>query len=154
LFAATATESSILEVGGDYMDVMEPNKIKLPLDEKINEVIQIVKPTHEHESCSFLEGPLWAVRKTFYNDKLANRVYHLVNHHLYAVYRMKGAVETVTYLKVSGRGNINEVTLEDAIDAVKKRKGYIDDFELMNEIFESTAENPDPSIPYNVNQDG
>jgi hypothetical protein len=135
------------------MDVMEPNKIKLPLDERIYEIISIIKPTHDTEPYTFLEGHMWAVRKTFYNDKLANRVYHLINHHIYAVYRMKGALERVTYLKVSGRGNINESPLEEVIEAVKKRKGYIEDSELMNEIVEIGIEEPDPSIPYEVNQD-
>jgi hypothetical protein len=136
------------------MDVMDPNKIKLPLDERIYEIINIIKPTHDTEPYTFLEGHIWAVRKTYYNDKLANRVYHLINHHIYAVYRMKGAVEKVEYYRVSGRGNVNLISEEEALAAVKKRKGYIEDFELMNEIFEMSMEDPDPSIPYVVNQDG
>ena len=141
--------------GGKTIEITGPNSVKLPLSEHIYEVISLIKPTHDKEECTFLEGPLWATRRGHYNDKLVNLSFWLTNHHIYAVYKTEvWPVEKATYYRVSGRGNINEVTLEEAIDAVKKRKGYIEDFELMNKIFAIGLEEPDPSIPYEVNQDG
>jgi hypothetical protein len=125
------------------MEVIAPNQIKLRVDERIYELIQLIKPTHEGESCSFLEGPLWATSKTTYREKLVHRSYWLINHHLYAIYKIDGPRTVVTYWRVSGRGNVNEITREDAVEVVNTRVGYVEDSALME-----LPPNDDPAIPY------
>jgi len=129
------------------MEIVGNNTAKLRLDERIYEVISIIKPTHKTEPCIFLEGNLWATRKGFYNDKLATRTFWLINHHIYSTYNMDGPVERVSYWLVSGRGNINSIPYEKAFALVNERVGYIEDSDL-----ELGAET-DPAIPYQVNQD-
>ena len=129
------------------MEITGQNKIKLPLTERIYEIISIIKPTHKTEPFTFLEGPIWIVRKTHYNDKLVNRVYHTPNHHIYAVHKMDGPTDRVSYWLVSGRGNINEISYERAFALVNERVGYIEDSDM------ELGVETDPAIPYQVNQD-
>jgi putative N-acetylmannosamine-6-phosphate epimerase len=49
------------------------------------------------------------------------------------------------YLRVSGRGNVNEITKEEAIEIIGLRKGYIEDSDLRD-----IGPNDDPEIPYNT----
>lgn len=129
------------------MEIVGHNAAKLRLDERIYEVISIIKPTHKTEPYTFLEGNLQVTRKGFYNDKLVTRSYHLVNHHLYATHYMDGPTEKVEYWLVSGRGNINEIPFTKAFALINERVGYIEDSDM-----ELGAET-DPAIPYQVNQD-
>jgi hypothetical protein len=131
------------------VEVIAPNQIKLRIDEQIFELVSLIKPTHKTEACTFLEGPLWAASKTTYRDKLVHRSYWVINHHLYSIREINGPDETVTYWRVSGRGNINQITREDAIEVVNTRVGYVEDSDLM----EIPLKDPEPAIPYNVNQD-
>ncbi len=131
------------------MEIVGHNAAKLRLDERIYEVISIIKPTHKTEPYTFLEGSIWSVRKTYYNDKLVNRVYHTPNHHIYAVHKMDGPTDKVSYWLVSGRGNINEISYERAFALVNERVGYVEDSDLAE-----LGLNDEPSIPYQVNQDG
>jgi len=127
------------------MEIIGPNTLKLKLDERVYELITLIKPTHPGESCKFLEGSIWAIRRTYYNDKLANRVYHLINHHLYVVKLTEAVRRKEVYLRVSGRGNINEITREDAMEVVNTRVGYIEDSAL-----QELPPDDDPSVPYNT----
>ena len=133
------------------MQIVGPNTIKVPIEEKIEELIQIIEPTHDGEDRDFLKGPLWSSRKTKYNDKLVSRTYHVINHHVYAVSSVNGTRRKHTYLRVSGRGNINEMTREDAIEVVCQRKGYVLDIDIAD--VDKIDVPKDPSIPYEVNQD-
>jgi hypothetical protein len=135
--------------GGKIIEIVGHNTAKLRLDERIYEVISIIKPTHMTEPYNFLEGNLWVTRKGFYNDKLVNRVYHLINHHIYSTYKMDGPTECATYWLVSGRGNINEITYEKACALVNERVGYVEDSDLAVKF----GPNDEPAIPYEVNQD-
>jgi len=125
------------------MEIIGPNTLKLKLDERVYELINLIKPTHPGESCKFLEGSIWVTRKTYYNEKLANRVYHLINHHLYVVKLTEGVRRKEVYLRVSGRGNINEITREEAMDVVNTRVGYIEDSTL-----QELPPDDDPAVPY------
>jgi hypothetical protein len=122
-----------------------PNIVKVPIDEQLFELITLIKPTHRDEGCSFLEGPLWAAAKRTYNEKLVNRTYHLPNHHLYRLQKVEGSRVKSTYWRVSGRGNLNLVTKEEAIEVIGQRSGYVDDYDLMNF---GPKTDPDPAIPY------
>ena len=126
------------------MQILAPNRIKLDSnDESVFELIKVIKPTHTGDSCRFFEGPLWIESKRKYNDKLVSRIYHLISHHLYKV-SLRNAVDSEhTYLRVSGRGNINTITREEAIEVINTRVGYIEDSELME-----LPPNDDPEIPY------
>ena len=125
------------------MEITGPNNLKLSIEESVFELIKLIKPTHPKDSCKFLEGPLWTVAKRTYKDKLVSRHYHLINHHLYKV-SFRNAVDSEhTYLRVSGRGNINTITREEAIEVINTRVGYIEDSELME-----LPPNDDPEIPY------
>ena len=134
--------------GGGNIEITGPNSVKLPLSEHIYEVISLIKPTHDKEKCTFLEGPLWATRRGHYNDKLVNLSFWLTNHHIYALYKMDvWPIEKATYYRVSGRGNINEIDYERAFALVNERVGYIEDSDM------DLGVETDPSIPYQVNQD-
>jgi hypothetical protein len=133
------------------VEILGPNAIKIQLDEKIEELIKIIEPTHDGEGRDFLKGPLWIQRKTKYNDKLVSRTYHLINHHLYAVSKVNGTRRNHTYLRVSGRGNVNTISKDEATDIVCKRKGYVLDIDVAD--IGQTDLPKDPSIPYEVNQD-
>lgn len=129
------------------MEIVSSNTAKLRLDERIYEVISIIKPTHKTEPYNFLEGNLQIARKGFYNDKLVNRVYHVINHHIYSTHKMDGPTDRVSYWLVSGRGNINEISYERAFALVNERVGYIEDSDM------ELGVETDPAIPYQVNQD-
>jgi len=129
------------------MEIVGNNTAKLRLDERIYEVISIIKPTHKTEPYNFLEGNLQIARKGFYNDKLVNRVYHVINHHIYSTHKMDGPTDRVSYWLVSGRGNINEISYERAFALVNERVGYIEDSDM------ELGVETDPAIPYQVNQD-
>ena len=129
------------------MEIVGNNTAKLRLDERIYEVISIIKPTHKTEPYTFLEGNLQIARKGFYNDKLVNRVYHVINHHIYSTHKMDGPTDRVSYWLVSGRGNINEISYERAFALVNERVGYIEDSDM------DLGVETDPAIPYQVNQD-
>ena len=129
------------------MEIVSSNTAKLRLDERIYEVISIIKPTHKTEPCVFLEGNIWCTRKTHYNDKLVNRVYHVTNHHIYSTHKMDGPTERVSYWLVSGRGNINEISYEKAFALINERVGYVEDSDL------ELGVETDPAVPYQVNQD-
>jgi hypothetical protein len=73
---------------------------------------------------------LWIREEGIYAKKLVSRTYHLINHHVYVVRKNVNAKGIKTYLLVSGRGNINEITREKACVIVKKRKKYVDDYTL------------------------
>lgn len=130
------------------MEVVDHNTIKLNHDERIFEVISLIKPTHDKEKCTFLEGHIWGSKKTYYNNKLANRFFHVVNHHIYSIYHMEGPNEKVSYWLVSGRGNVNPISYEQAFALVNERVGYVEDSDLAE-----LGPNTEPSIPYQVNQD-
>ena len=125
------------------MRVEGPNKIKLELEESIFELIKLIKPTHPGDSCRFLEGPLWAESTRKYNGWLVNRTYHVINHHLYKISLRNGVRSRHTYLRVSGRGNVNEITKDEAMEIIKDRVGYVEDSTLMDIVPET-----DPAIPY------
>ena len=129
------------------MEIVGNNTAKLRLDERIYEVISIIKPTHKTEPYNFLEGNLQIARKGFYNDKLVNRVYHVINHHIYSTHKMDGPTDRVAYWLVSGRGNINEISYERAFALVNERVGYIEDSDM------DLGVETDPAIPYQVNKD-
>jgi hypothetical protein len=125
------------------MQVVGPNRIKLELNESVFELIKLIKPTHLGDVCSFLEGPLWMdspPRK--YNGRLVSRSYWLINHHLYKVSLRNQVRSKHTYLRVSGRGNVNEITKDEAVEIIKDRTGYVEDS------FLSLPESEDPEIPY------
>lgn len=131
------------------MEIVGNNVAKLRLDERIYEVISIIKPTHKTEPYTFLEGNLWATKMGYYNDKLVTRRYWLINHHIYSTHKMDGPTDRVSYWLVSGRGNINEIPYEKAFALVNERVGYVEDSDLAE-----LGPNDEPSIPYQVNQDG
>ena len=125
------------------MEIISPNRVKVPVEEQLFELITLIKPTHDNEGCSFLEGPLWKIGERTYNEKLVNRTFHLPNHHIYRLQRIESGRVKSTYWRISGRGNVNLVTKEEAIEVVKNRSGYVDDYDLMN-----IGPNDDPEIPY------
>ena len=127
------------------MEIAGQNTIKVAADEEISELIKLIKPTYPNENCKFLEGYIWATAKRTYNEKLVNRTFHLINHHLYVVKAIGGVTPKHTYLRVSGRGNINVVTREEALDVVNKRVGYVEDSDLMKCPADDSGE-----IPYNT----
>ena len=43
------------------MEIISPNRVKVPVEEQLFELITLIKPTHDNEGCSFLEGPLWKI---------------------------------------------------------------------------------------------
>ena len=125
------------------MEITGPNNLKLNIDESVFELIKLIKPTHPEDACKCLEGPLWTVAKRTYKEKLVSRHYHLINHHLYVVRSINGVVPSYVYLRVSGRGNINEVTKDEAFEVIKTRVGYVEDSDLAD-----LGPNTDPEIPY------
>ena len=125
------------------MEIGGPNVIKVPANEEIAELIKLIKPTHPGYSCRFLEGYIWATARRTYNEKLVNRTYHLISHHLYVIKSINGVVPKHVYIRVSGRGNINEVTRDEAIEIINTRVGYVEDSELME-----LPLSDDPEIPY------
>ena len=127
------------------MEFVSPNTIKVPVEESIYELITLIKPEHEKDKCLFMEGPLWKTGERTYKEKLVNRTYHLPNHHLYRLQtKENGRIKSI-YLRVSGRGNVNEISREEAVEVVKNRSGYVDDYDLMNF---GPERDPDPAIPY------
>ena len=124
------------------MEFVAQNRVKVPIDEFIYELIKVIKPTHPGESCRFLEAPLWSTHKRTYNEKLVNRSYWLVNHHLYRVFKIENGRAKSTYWRISGRGNANEITKDEAIEIVNTRVGYVEDSDL------DPGPNDDPAIPY------
>ena len=129
------------------MEVVAQNTIKVPVEEQLFELITLIKPEHDGDVCKFLEGYLWPTAKRTYNEKLVNRTYHVVNHHLYRLQETEngGVRMKSTYLRVSGRGNVNEVSKDEAIDAVKERTGYVEDSDLWKFPADDSGE-----IPYNT----
>jgi hypothetical protein len=123
------------------MEVLEPNLVTIPVEEQIYELIKLIKDSPNNK-VEFLMGPLWRVDTVTYNEKLVSRIYHLINHHIYVV-QTPGIKGKGVYLRVSGRGNVNEITKEEAIEIVGLRKGYVEDGELGN-----IGPNDDPEIPY------
>jgi hypothetical protein len=125
------------------MEITNPNQIKLRANETIYELIQPITPGHEKDHVNFLEGPLWRTART-YNNKLATHSYKLINEHLYVVRTIdeSGTKIKKQYLKVSSRGNINEISYDEALSIVRKRKGYVSDDELLD-----IGPNTDPAIP-------
>jgi hypothetical protein len=111
-------------------EVVSPNTIKVPVEEQLFELIKLIKPEHDGDTCKFLEGYLWATAKRTYNEKLVNRTYWVVNHHLYRLEERNGVKSKSTYWRISGRGNVNQVTKEEAIEVVKERTGYVEDSDL------------------------
>ena len=126
------------------MEIVAQNRVKVPVDEFIYELIKVIKPKYSGDSCRFLEGPLWSTHKRTYNEKLVNRSYWLVNHHLYRVFKIESGRAVSTYWRVSGRGNVNPITKEEAIEVINNRVGYIEDSDL------ELPPNDDPEIPYNT----
>jgi hypothetical protein len=109
------------------MEIVSPNTVKLQANESIFELIKLIK---EGNRIKFLEGPIWRIKERSYDGKLATITYHLIGHHIYVVRKNHNAREETTYLCVSGRGNINEITYERARNVIRKRRGYVQDSEL------------------------
>lgn len=124
------------------MQILGPNKIKLELNERVFELIRLIKPTHAGDRCRFLEGPIWTEATRKYKGRLVSRMYHLINHHCYKVSHGTGVNSSHTYLRVSGRGNVNCITKEEAMEAVRS-SGYISDADLIK-----LPQDDNPEIPY------
>ena len=123
------------------MEVIEPNLVTIPAEDQIYELIKLIKDSRGNK-VDFLMGPLWREDTITYDGKLVSRIYHLINHHIYIVQTLGVAGKNV-YLRVSGRGNVNEITKEEAIEIIGLRKGYIEDSDLRD-----IGPNDDPEILY------
>jgi hypothetical protein len=121
------------------MEITAPNTIKLQSEESIFKLIKIIK---DGKKLKFLEGPIWKTNERPYSGKLATRTYHLVNHYFYVVRKNHDAREEKMYLRVSGRGNVHEITYDKARDIICKRTGFVDSSELMK-----LKPSADPAIP-------
>ncbi len=130
------------------MDIIAPNTVKVNApDEQIYELIKLIKHKYDN-TCHFLRGPLWRTAKRTYSEKLINCRFHLVNHHIYELQENGSAKVTKSYWKVSGRGNINLITREEAIEVIDKRTDYVEDIDLLD-----LGPDDDPSVPYYGNCD-
>ncbi|MGA3315282.1 MAG: hypothetical protein ABSC64_02450 [Candidatus Korobacteraceae bacterium] len=80
----------------------------------------------------FLEGPLWKIDATRHEGGvIESRIYHLVNHHVYVIRTLDAGVDSDTfYIQVSGRGNVNEISRENALEVVGLRTGYVEDYDF------------------------
>lgn len=107
--------------------------VKLRPDESIFELIKLIKPSRKQDTCTFLKGPLWMVGKTMYKEKLANRIYSLIKRHVYRVEHADKGLIVCTYLKVSSKGNVHEITREEACEIIDARTDYVEDFFVMAE---------------------
>jgi hypothetical protein len=129
------------------MEITAPNTIKVSTEEKIFELIKLIRHKYD-KSCHFYRGPLWKIGERSYNEKLVNTTYHLVNGHVYELQENGAAKVSKTYWRVSGRGNVNPISREEAIEIVDKRTDYVEDVDLLD-----LGPDDDPAIPYFENQD-
>jgi hypothetical protein len=124
------------------MEITGPNEVKITNDEHIYELIKLIK--HKYENvCHFYRGPLWKTAERKYNDKLVWRSFHLINHHIYELQERGDLKIKKSYWRVSGRGNVNPLSREEAIEIISKRTDYVEDSDLGD-----LGPNDDPEIPY------